>query len=201
MPTRISCGGTVLRFLFDSNSPSCSLSTLNRSTDSQEIKEGEFPLALLPFIFLPAAGMTPSPPPNVSSSSPSFFRSRLILARRSLCSDLAPFLAADLWEHRPRHGGSGARPHRRQHAAAGSRRCSRRLEANPAELLRHQLRLTILSKTPQESLRTVQRGGRSTTVFSNSDLAPPSSISIQPVSHLSISCSSSNLRWCSTSCM
>uniref|UniRef100_A0A0E0A1C2 Uncharacterized protein n=1 Tax=Oryza glumipatula TaxID=40148 RepID=A0A0E0A1C2_9ORYZ len=52
--------------------------------------------------------------------------------------------------------------------------------ANPAELLRHQLRLTILSKTPQESLRTVQRGGRSTTVFSNSDLAPPSSISIQP---------------------
>ncbi|BAF13993.1 Os04g0126900, partial [Oryza sativa Japonica Group] len=36
-------------------------------------------------------------------------------------------------------------------------------------------------QTPQESLRTVQRGGRSTTVFSNSDLAPPSSIPIQPI--------------------
>uniref|UniRef100_A0A0E0E1T7 Uncharacterized protein n=1 Tax=Oryza meridionalis TaxID=40149 RepID=A0A0E0E1T7_9ORYZ len=106
----------------------------------------------------------------------------------------------DLWERRPRHRSSGARPHRRQRAAAGSCRCSRRLEANPAELLRHQLRLTILSKTPHESLITVQRGGRSTTVFSNSDLAPPSSIPVQPVSHLSIPCSSSNLRWCSTSC-
>uniref|UniRef100_A0A0E0DB50 Uncharacterized protein n=1 Tax=Oryza meridionalis TaxID=40149 RepID=A0A0E0DB50_9ORYZ len=125
--------------------------------------------------------MMPSSPPNGSSSSPSFF--------------------PDLWERQPRHGSSGARPHRRQRTAAGSRSCSRRLEANPAELLRHQLRLTILSITPQESLRTVQRGGRSTTVFSNSDLAPPSSIPIQPVSHLSISCSSSNLRWCSTSCM
>uniref|UniRef100_A0A0E0CK19 Uncharacterized protein n=1 Tax=Oryza meridionalis TaxID=40149 RepID=A0A0E0CK19_9ORYZ len=63
---------------------------------------------------------------------------------------------------------------------SSTRSCSRRLEANPAELQRHQLRLTILSKTPQESLRTVQRGGRSTTVFSNSDLAPPSSNPIQP---------------------
>lgn len=113
---------------------------------------GELLLALLAIIFLPAAGMMPSRRPT-----------------------------ADLWERRPRHGSSGARPHRRQRAAAGSRSCSRRLEANPAELLRHQLRLTMLSKTPQESLRTVQRGGRSTTVFSNSDLAPPSSIPIQPI--------------------
>uniref|UniRef100_A0A0E0AZL7 Uncharacterized protein n=1 Tax=Oryza glumipatula TaxID=40148 RepID=A0A0E0AZL7_9ORYZ len=37
MPTRISCGGTVLRFLFDSSSPSCSLST-HTSPQSQEIK-------------------------------------------------------------------------------------------------------------------------------------------------------------------
>ncbi|BAH92221.1 Os03g0558600, partial [Oryza sativa Japonica Group] len=99
----------------------------------------------------------------------------------SALSDLTSFLGADLWERRPRHGSSGARPHRRQRAAVGSRRCSRRLEANPVELLRHQLRLTILSKTPQESLRTVQRGGRSTTVFSNSDLVPPSSIPVQPI--------------------
>ncbi|BAS87676.1 Os04g0126900, partial [Oryza sativa Japonica Group] len=56
---------------------------------------------------------------------------------------------ADLWERRPRHGSSGARLHRRQRAAAGSRSCSRRLEANPAELLLHQLRLTILSKRPK----------------------------------------------------
>uniref|UniRef100_A0A0D9Z9I8 Uncharacterized protein n=1 Tax=Oryza glumipatula TaxID=40148 RepID=A0A0D9Z9I8_9ORYZ len=124
--------------------------------------------------------MMPSSPPNGSSSLPSFFRSRFTLACRSLCSDLTSFLGADLWERRPRHGSSGARPHRRQCAAVGSRRCSRRLEANPVELLRHQLRLTILSKTPQESLRTVQRGGRSTTVFSNSDLVPPSSIPVQP---------------------
>uniref|UniRef100_A0A0E0P4S4 Uncharacterized protein n=1 Tax=Oryza rufipogon TaxID=4529 RepID=A0A0E0P4S4_ORYRU len=71
--------------------------------------------------------MMPSPPPNGSSSSPSFFCSRFTLARHSLFSDLAPFLAADLWERRPRHGSSGARLHRRQRAAAARREIDHRL--------------------------------------------------------------------------
>uniref|UniRef100_A0A0E0DKP1 Uncharacterized protein n=1 Tax=Oryza meridionalis TaxID=40149 RepID=A0A0E0DKP1_9ORYZ len=169
----------------------------------QETTGEELLLVLLALIFLPAAGKTPSLPPNGSSSSPSFLRSRLTPARRSLCSDFAPFRAADLRERRPRHGCSGGRPDRRQHAATGSRRRSRRLEVNPAELLRHQLRLIILFETPQESHGLVQRGGRSTTVFSKSNLATPSSFPVQsstlphPYVHgiLSAAARSRRLRW------
>uniref|UniRef100_A0A0D9W387 Uncharacterized protein n=1 Tax=Leersia perrieri TaxID=77586 RepID=A0A0D9W387_9ORYZ len=67
----------------------------------------------------------------------------------------------------------GAPSRRRRSAATRSDRRSTHCRLLRPEPLRHQYRAEFLSKTPQESPRSVQRGRRSTTVLFGSDRAPP----------------------------
>uniref|UniRef100_A0A0E0LM47 rRNA N-glycosidase n=1 Tax=Oryza punctata TaxID=4537 RepID=A0A0E0LM47_ORYPU len=92
----------------------------------------------------------------------------LVRTCHSCCIYFVPFLTANLRERRPGDLATGA--WERGHAVDA---------AQPRD--RVALCLIILSETPQESLITVHRGGGSTTVFSDSDLAPPSSIPVQPI--------------------